>query len=328
MRTIWGDPMKKPFRRLIAVLLSLGMLAATCTVSFAAEPADPPSYIPFAIGDKLPANSFTGNAYLKNLIQKDSVYNFQTTNVVTFEPGARSNWHNHGGMILMVTGGLGYYQEEGKDALVLRKGDIVEIPEGVRHWHGATPNQWFQQIVIYDADYVPTDTRPSTRVTAEEYRTLHYQEARPRTTKPSSVMFEQADEAMESPNFNGPVYVSGLVNLPNAAGAAPIANVVFGNCVINNWHEHDGGQILICTDGVGYHQIAGQPAQVMHPGDVAFCPPGVRHWHGAAPGGTFAHLAIETNPEKPAVNWTSDRLSDLDYTKIAVQTFFQGDLKR
>ena len=39
--------------------------------------------------------------------------------------------------------------------------------------------------------------------------------------------------------------------------------------VINNWHTHEGGQILIATDGIGYHQIEGQQVQVMHPGDVA-----------------------------------------------------------
>lgn len=322
--------MKKMFRRVLAIFLSLALLAAVSVTSFAAgqtvDTPDPPSYIPFAIGQKLPSAGFTGNAYLKNLITKDKIYNFPTTNVVTFEPGARSNWHVHGGMIIMATGGLGYYQEEGKPALVLRKGDIVEIPEGTRHWHGAAPNHWFQQIVIYDTDYVPTDTRPSTPVTDEQYRTMQKQEARPRTTKPSPVMFDMADTAMESPNFNGPAYVSGLVSQPNAANAAPMANVVFGDSVINNWHEHDGGQILLCTDGVGYHQIAGQEVQVMHPGDIAFCPPGVRHWHGAAPGATFAHVAIETNPSKPGVHWY-DRISDSDYNIIVLQSFFKGQLR-
>lgn len=322
--------MKRTVHNLLAVLLSLALLAACTVTSFAAgKESDPqaPSYIPFPIGQKIQSDAFTGNAYLKPMIQKDKVYNFPTTNTVTFEPGARSSWHVHGGMIIMAVGGLGYYQEEGKPAQVLRKGDIVQIPAGVRHWHGAAPNYWFQQIVIYDSDYVPTDTRPGAKVTDEEYHTLQKQEARPRTTKPSPVMFDMAEQPMSSPNFNGPAYISSLVSTPNAAGAAPMAYVVFGDKVINNWHEHDGGQILICTDGVGYTQIAGQPVQVMHPGDVAFCPPGVRHWHGAAPGATFAHIAIETNPGKPGVTWY-DRISNLDYTKIVLQSVLNGQLQK
>lgn len=322
--------MKRTIRNIFAILLSLAFFTACMVPSFAAgkeEEPQVPSYIPFPIGQRIQSDAFTGNAYLKPMIQKDNVYHFPTTNTVTFAPGARSSWHVHGGMIIMAVGGLGYYQEEGKPAQVLRKGDIVQIPAGVRHWHGAAPNHWFQQMVIYDSDYIPTDTRPGAKVTDEEYRTLQKHEARPRTTKPSPVMFDMADQPMDSPNFNGPAYVSGLVGTPNVAGVAPMAYVVFGDKVINSWHEHDGGQILICTDGVGYTQIEGQPVQIMHPGDVAFCPPGIRHWHGAAPGATFAHIAIETNPDKPGVHWYN-RISNLDYTKIVLQSVLNGQLRK
>ena len=49
-------------------------------------------------------------------------------------------------MVVLVTGGVGLYQEEGKPALVLRKGDVLQIPAGVRHWHGATKDNWFSQV--------------------------------------------------------------------------------------------------------------------------------------------------------------------------------------
>ena len=62
--------------------------------------------------------------------------------------------------------------------------------------------------------------------------------------------------------------------------------------VINNWHTHEGGQILIATDGIGYHQMEGEPVQVLYPGDVALCPPGVKHWHGAAPDSWFSQIVI------------------------------------
>ena len=55
------------------------------------------------------------------------------------------------------------------------------------------------------------------------------------------------------------------------------------------------GSSLIATDGVGLHQIKGGKLEVLQPGDVVFCPPGVVHWHGSAPESSFAHIAI--NPE-------------------------------
>ena len=72
---------------------------------------------------------------------------------VTFEPGCRNNWHIHhadkgGGQILLVTGGRGYYQEWGKEARELLPGDVMNIPAGVKHWHGAVPNSWFAHLAI------------------------------------------------------------------------------------------------------------------------------------------------------------------------------------
>ena len=68
---------------------------------------------------------------------------------VTFEPGARNNWHKHpGGQILLVTGGKGYFQEEGKPVQVIQEGDVVKIHLNVKHWHGATSDSWFVHIAI------------------------------------------------------------------------------------------------------------------------------------------------------------------------------------
>ena len=76
---------------------------------------------------------------------------------VTFEPGARTNWHFHpGGQILLVTGGAGYYQEKGSPKKLLRKGDVVKCPPDVPHWHGASRNQKFIQIAITNTQNGPT----------------------------------------------------------------------------------------------------------------------------------------------------------------------------
>ena len=68
----------------------------------------------FPVGDRIENPAFTGEAYLKPLIAPDLVFYLPKTNVVTFGPGAHSSWHRHGGMVVLVTGGVGLYQEEGK----------------------------------------------------------------------------------------------------------------------------------------------------------------------------------------------------------------------
>lgn len=72
---------------------------------------------------------------------------------MTFEPGCRNNWHIHhaksgGGQILICVSGRGYYQEWRKKAQELFPGDVVNIPAGVKHWHGATPYSWFSHLAV------------------------------------------------------------------------------------------------------------------------------------------------------------------------------------
>lgn len=91
------------------------------------------------------AKYFKGQSYLKTLTQEG----INSSNV-TFEPGCRNNWHVHhkGGQILLVTSGRGYYQQWGKPAQELKTGDVVNIPEGVKHWHGAKHDSWFSHVAI------------------------------------------------------------------------------------------------------------------------------------------------------------------------------------
>ncbi len=72
---------------------------------------------------------------------------------VTFEPGCRNNWHIHhadkgGGQILICVAGRGYYQEWGKGAVEMKPGDCINIPVGVKHWHGAAPDSWFSHLAV------------------------------------------------------------------------------------------------------------------------------------------------------------------------------------
>ena len=94
------------------------------------------------------AKYFVGQSYLVPLSTAQvGIYN------VTFEPGCRNNWHIHhaksgGGQILVCVAGCGYYQEWGKPAQELHPGDVVNIPVGVRHWHGAAPDSWFSHLAV------------------------------------------------------------------------------------------------------------------------------------------------------------------------------------
>ena len=317
--------MKKAFAMMAAILLVL--TACTTKQQTASEDVvtrerlrvgeqSSGMQLTFPIGDKIENPAFTGDAYLKNLIALDSVFNFPQTNVVTFAPGAHSSWHRHGGMVVLVTGGVGLYQEEGKAAQVLRKGDVLQIPAGVRHWHGATKDNWFSQVVIYDMTWRPEAQVDEDNTLSDEYYNELALEEYNHPTLIDSLMFAAPDSMLTLPTFNGPIRVANTVDAPNAAGAPGLHYVVFEPGVINAWHTHPGGQILIATDGIGYHQIEGQPVEVLYPGDVAKCPPGVKHWHGASANSRFAHLAVGTNPDMPPVIWTDEKLSKEEYDRL------------
>lgn len=94
------------------------------------------------------ARYFIGQSYLAPVSgEQVGIFN------VTFEPGCRNNWHIHhadqgGGQILICLAGRGYYQEEGKEAQELHPGDVVNIPAGLKHWHGAAPDSWFSHLAV------------------------------------------------------------------------------------------------------------------------------------------------------------------------------------
>ena len=94
------------------------------------------------------AQYFIGQSYLAPLSSEQvGIHN------VTFEPRCRNNWHIHhaskgGGQILVCVAGTGWYQEWGKPARMLRPGDVVNIPAGVKHWHGATADSWFAHLAV------------------------------------------------------------------------------------------------------------------------------------------------------------------------------------
>ena len=117
------------------------------------------------------AQYFIGQSYLAP-VSSEQV----GINNVTFEPGCRNNWHIHhatkgGGQLLVCVAGTGWYQEWGKPARLLRPGDVVNIPAGVKHWHGATADSWFAHLAI-EVPGEKTSNEWLEPVTDEEYSRL------------------------------------------------------------------------------------------------------------------------------------------------------------
>ena len=106
---------------------------------------------PWPIGEPNTAYAqyFVGNSYLAPM--EGGMAN------VTFEPGCRNNWHIHHNQVqvLVCVSGRGWYQEWGKEAVELKPGVVVAIPEGVKHWHGAAKDSWMQHLTYH------TDVQPN-----------------------------------------------------------------------------------------------------------------------------------------------------------------------
>jgi quercetin dioxygenase-like cupin family protein len=98
-----------------------------------------------------PAENFTGSVRVDPLFQARAPSRTSGASV-TFEPGARTAWHTHpAGQTLIVTAGAGQVQEWGGAIQQIGPGDVVRIPPGRKHWHGATPTTAMTHIALQDA---------------------------------------------------------------------------------------------------------------------------------------------------------------------------------
>lgn len=114
--------------------------------------------------------------------------------------------------------------------------------------------------------------------------------------------------------FTGNVWIDEV-----ATGAAPSrlrANLVsFEPAARTAWHKHPVGQALHVVSGVGRVQLQGAPAQEIRPGDSVWIEPGEVHWHGAAPGRTMVHLAMqEADANGESVVWL-EHVTDEEYSE-------------
>jgi quercetin dioxygenase-like cupin family protein len=141
--------MRQAIRRALLVFFAVALTAvpqSTCSTATAQSSSSTAASTQITI---TPTNSqkvitgapdrFTGSVRVQSLFDAKEPAR-STGGQVTFQPGARSAWHTHPlGQILIVTDGVGWIQQWGGPVQVIRKGDVVWIPAGVKHWHGATP---------------------------------------------------------------------------------------------------------------------------------------------------------------------------------------------
>jgi quercetin dioxygenase-like cupin family protein len=120
------------------------------------------------------------------------------------------------------------------------------------------------------------------------------------------------------PSAKGPdEYFTGAVRIDSPfQGSAPArvggAIVTFEPGARTAWHKHPLGQTLIVTSGCGWVQSEGGPKVEIRPGDVVWCPPNERHWHGATPTTAMTHVAIAEALDGKVVEWM-EKVSDEEY---------------
>ena len=112
-------------------------------------------------------------------------------------------------------------------------------------------------------------------------------------------------------NFTGRVTVE-MLRTATGPDRASVGSVSFAPAARTAWHTHPLGQTLVVTAGVGRVQRWGGPVEEIRAGDVVRIPPGIKHWHGAAPGSAMTHLAITEADAGKTVDW-AELVADAQY---------------
>ena len=121
----------------------------------------------------------------------------------------------------------------------------------------------------------------------------------------------QASEKGPADYFTGTVRIDPLFQA-NDPGRALGVSVTFEPGARTAWHTHPLGQTLIVTSGCGFVQSLGGPIAKIRAGDVVWCPPGEKHWHGATATTAMTHIAIVERLDGKSVDWM-EKVSDEEY---------------
>jgi quercetin dioxygenase-like cupin family protein len=249
----------------------------------------------FHRGSPFPAPRAQPAAWLMELHKADALLGSNIA-VAEFLPNTRLAWHHHpGGQILIITDGVGYYQEKGQARQVVRTGDVIKCLPGVEHWHGAAVESRMTYVAISPAQKGPTVWAAA--VTDAEY-------ASPATDRRTA----------RTPRKSGAATLVELVKADSFPFTVVSATFEPGKRL--DWHQESGGQILIFTEGSGYVQQRGQPKHLVRKGDIVKSPPGAEHWHGATAEIGTTHIAI-TPVHEGGTKWL-EKVSDKDYSAVAI----------
>ena len=231
----------------------------------------------FFRGDVFPPARSTPAAWLLELHKADGLLDSNIA-VATFLPNTKLAWHNHpGGQILLITDGVGYYQEKGKQKQIVRVGDVIKCLPGVEHWHGASTETGVTYMATSPAQKGGTIWAQA--VTDAEYGS-------PASNSRAAPAVGNTDSAA-------------AVELLKADAIFPfhMTSETFAPDKKQDWHKDRGGQILVITKGTGYYQEKGKPKQVVRKGDVIKCAAGIEHWHGASAENGVTYIAIRPAAE-------------------------------
>jgi quercetin dioxygenase-like cupin family protein len=103
-------------------------------------------------GSKAPNTHHIGDAWLNFLIQADDTFNYNITQA-TFGANSTLDWHKHGTpQVIIIVEGEGFYQERGKEPIVLKKGDVIKCEKDTEHWHTSTADSKVSYLAIYGSE--------------------------------------------------------------------------------------------------------------------------------------------------------------------------------
>ena len=134
-----------------------------------------------------------------------------------------------------------------------------------------------------------------------------------RAVAQDSSIFPKGEIGKNTDNYTGTIWLNEL-NHPDSIFNFSLAQATYAPDAKLDWHIHPAGQYLLITEGTGYYQEKGKPGQIVHKGDIIKCLPGVPHWHGAAPGSTFAYIGV-TPTTKGKTIWLQ-RVTDEEYKGV------------
>jgi quercetin dioxygenase-like cupin family protein len=114
-------------------------------------------------GMKAPNTHYIGEAWLNGLIRAEGDLNYNITKA-TFKANSTLDWHKHSTpQILIIVEGEGYYQEKGKDAIIIKTGDVVKCDSGIEHWHASSKKSDVTYLAIYGGNEPTTWTKVLTQ---------------------------------------------------------------------------------------------------------------------------------------------------------------------